>query len=100
MGSNKRQRLVSMVRGESWRIPLFRFRFGNETSPSGPEFLDRVEVEKFVGMDSYDGDLFLFGCRPEHRAEVLRTEPCLVRRDDGRFVAINPEKGLPRFLID
>lgn len=88
-----------MVRGEAGRVPLYRFKFGTDV-PKGPEYIDRAEMDKFVGMESDDEDLFLFGCRPEYREQVIREEPCLVRQDDGRFVAVNPELGRPVYLVD
>lgn len=90
-----RQTLVSMVRGESDRVPLFRFRFG-EGELRQAESIDRAEVERF-GTD--DGFLFLFGCRPEQAEETLRENPCLVRQG-GRLVAVNPEKKGPVYLIE
>ena len=99
MGTNDRQKLVEMVRGERSRVPLFRFRFG-EDDLSGPESIDRTEVEKLVGTSTpEDGFLFLFGCRPEDREETLRENPCLVRQG-GRLVAVNIHREGPRFLID
>ena len=96
--NDDRQRLVSMVRGESGRSPLFRFRFGEDV-PSGSESIDGREVGKLLGSGSPDRLLFLFGCPPEQRDETLRENPCLVRQG-GRFVARNPEQAGPRFLID
>ena len=94
-----RQTLVSMVRGESDRVPLFRFRFG-EGEPRQAESIDRAEVEKLVGTSTpEDGFLFVFGCRPEQAEETLRENPCLVRRG-GRLVAMNPEKQGPVYLIE
>ena len=97
MNTNDRQRLVSMVRGgSSGREPCFRLRFGTD-APSGTIFLDRDEIDKF-GRDSEN--LFLLGCRPELREITLREHPCLVRQNDGRFVAVNPEKQGQIYLIE
>lgn len=103
MGRNNRQKLLSMVRGESGRVPLWRIDFG-ENPPREPEFIDEDEVEKLFGDDHTEGDRveyqLLFGCPDEDRERVLRENPCLVRQPDGRFVAVNPEKTGQVYLIE
>ena len=96
MKRNDRERLVEMVRGKSSRqVRIYGFRFGDDPTPD--ILVDEEEVDKLTpeGQDN----LVLFGCRPEDRERTLRENACLVRQEDGRFVAVNPEREGLRFLI-
>lgn len=97
MKQNDRQRLVSMVRGDSPdREVLFRL-YPRDGEPR--QEVIRVEGE-LPSPDPNNPLRFVFGCRPEFRDEVLRDSPCLVRQSDGRFKAVNTDKQGVAYLID
>lgn len=96
MNQNDRQRLVSMVRGENGRELLVRF-YPTDGKPR-QEFI-KVEGD-LPSPDPSNPFRFLLGCRPQDREQVLGESPCLVRQDDGRFVAVNPEGRGFACLID
>lgn len=91
-----RRRLVSMVRGQDDRDILFRL-YPSDGEPR-QEFI-KVEGE-LPSSEPTNRFRLLFGCRPEHREEVLRENPCLVRQADGRFLAVNTDKSGTMYLID
>ena len=101
MGQNNRERLVSMVRGESGRVPIYRMRRPDGEPLSNPfYYVDEDELRKFVSLVGC-GETYLFdSVSSELREEVLRDSPCLVRQEDGRFVAKNPEKEGQVYIID
>ena len=103
MGTNDRQRLVSMVRGGSDRSEVYRIRFGDDDSPRTPLFVEESELEKFADYKPGTGQgveyFLMFGCPRAEAEQVLRERPCLVRQG-GRFVAVNPEKQGPVYLIE
>lgn len=94
-----RRGLVSMVRGGSRRVEVLRCKFGDDATPRERIFVDEEEMSKFAHLNPENPFCFLMGGRPEMREELLRDSPCLVRRD-GRFVAVNPEKEGPIYLIE
>lgn len=100
MGRNDRERLVSMVRGESGRVPIYRMRRPEDEPLSNPfYYVEEEELRKFVSLGC-GGTYLLDSVSPELREDVLRNSPCLVRQEDGRFVARNPEKEGQVYIIE
>ena len=85
-----------MVRGKSRRVRIYGMRFGENPSPD--ILVDEGELDK-ITPEGQEG-LVLFGCRPELRDKVLRESPCLVRQEDGRFLAVNTDKQGPAYIVE
>jgi len=85
---NQRENLLRLVRGESDRVKIVPINFGDDIGQG--LVVEESEVRKL--MREGQEDLLMFGTRPETREEVLRENPCLVRQEEGRFVAMNTDR--------
>lgn len=92
---NQRERLLKIVRGDSDRVRIVPI--GTREDLGQVIVVGESEVRKL--MREGQENLFLFGTRPENREEVLRENPCLVRQEDGRFVAMNTDREGAVFIV-
>lgn len=87
-----------MVRGEDGRETLIRL-YPRDGEPRQ----ERIKVEGDLSSafpDPNNEFRFFLGCRPEYRDKVLRENPCLVRQEDGRFLAVNTDKQGPAYIVE
>lgn len=92
---NQREKLLRIVRGDSGRVEIVPISSGEDRG--GGFVVDESEVRKL--MRDGQENLLMYGTRPETRDEVLRENPCLVRQEDGRFVAMNTDREGAVFLV-